>query len=71
MELHLHADVKAALKVRVESTTPIAAPAAAVVEEKPRTEKRGHRGDIIAPTEAELKAKAEKKPKAEKKAKAE
>ena len=71
VDLHLHHDVKGSLKVRVESTTPIAAPTAAVVEEKPRTEKRGHRGDIIAPTEAELKAKAEKKPKAEKKAKAE
>jgi len=71
VELNLHAEVKGTLKVRVESTTPIAAPAAAVVEEKPRTEKRGHRGDIIAPTTAELKAKAEKKPKAEKKAKAE
>jgi hypothetical protein len=46
---------------------------AAPVEEKPHTEKRGHRGDIIAPTTEELKAKAkaEKKPKAEKKAKAE
>ena len=61
---HLHADVKGSLKVRVESTMPIVAPAV-VVEEKPRTEKRGHRGDIIAPTEAELKAKAEKKAKAE------
>jgi large subunit ribosomal protein L9 len=71
VELHLHAEVKGTLKVRVESTTPIVAPVAAVVEEKPRTEKRGHRGDIIAPTEAELKAKAEKKPKTEKKAKAE
>ena len=71
IELNLHADVKGKLKVRVESTTPIAAPAAAVVEEKPRTEKRGHRGDIIAPTTAEVKAKAEKKPKTEKKPKAE
>jgi len=77
VELHLHAEVKATLKVRVESTTPIAAPTAAVVEEKPRSEKRGHRGDIVAPTTEELKAKAEaktkteKKPKAEKKAKAE
>ncbi|MEI7535127.1 MAG: hypothetical protein WCK57_12230, partial [Verrucomicrobiae bacterium] len=59
------------LKVRVESTTPIVAVAAPVAEEKPRTEKRGHRGDIIAPTEAELKAKAEKKSKTDKKAKAE
>jgi large subunit ribosomal protein L9 len=71
VELNLHADVKGTLKVRVESTTPIAAPVTAVVEEKPRTEKRGHRGDIVAPTTAELKAKAEKTPKAEKKAKAE
>ena len=68
VELHLHAEVKGALKVRVESTTPIVAAVAPVAEEKPRTEKRGHRGDIIAPTEAELKAKAEKKPKTEKKA---
>jgi large subunit ribosomal protein L9 len=68
VELNLHAEVKGTLKVRVESLTPIAAPAAAVVEEKPRTEKRGHRGDIIAPTEAEVKAKAAKKPKAEKNA---
>jgi large subunit ribosomal protein L9 len=71
VELNLHAEVKGTLKVRVESTTPIAAPAAAVVEEKPRTEKRGHRGDIVAPTTAELKAKAEKKTKGEKKPKAE
>jgi len=71
VELALHVEVKGTLKVRVESTTPIVAAAAPVAEEKPRTEKRGHRGDIIAPTEAELKAKAEKKPKAEKKAKAE
>jgi large subunit ribosomal protein L9 len=71
VELNLHAEVKGTLKVRVESTTPVAAPTEAPVEEKPRTEKRGHRGDIVAPTTAELKAKAEKKPKAEKKAKAE
>ena len=71
VELNLHAEVKGTLKVRVESTTPIAAPVAVLVEEKPPTEKRGHRGDIVAPTTAELKAKAEKKPKAEKKAKAE
>ncbi len=53
VELNLHAEVKGALKVRVESTTPAAAPApetaaaAAPVEAKaeegktPRTEKRG------------------------------
>jgi len=71
IELNLHHDVKGSLKVRVESTTPAIAVEAAAVEEKPRTEKRGHRGDIVAPTTAEIKAKAEKKPKAEKKAKAE
>ena len=67
IELHLHADVKSTLKIRVESLTPLAAPAATVVEEKPHTEKRGHRGDIVAPTTEELKTKA----KASKKAKAE
>src|SRR5579872_5175130 len=43
IELYLHADVKSTLKVRVESITPIAAPAAAAVEEKPHSEKRGKR----------------------------
>src|SRR5271167_1448865 len=73
VELHLHAEVKSTLKVRVESLTPLAVPAAATVEEKPRTEKRGHRGDIVAPTIEELKTKpkAEKKQKADKKAKSE
>jgi large subunit ribosomal protein L9 len=71
VELNLHAEVKGTLKVRVESTTPIAAPVTTPVEEKPRTEKRGHRGDIVAPTTEELKAKAEKKTKTEKKPKAE
>ena len=50
IELHLHAEVKGTLKVRVESLTPVAAPApgAAVPAEakteegrRPRTEKRG------------------------------
>ena len=67
IELHLHADVKSTLKVRVESVTPIAAPAAATVEEKQHTEKRGKRTE--APAAAE--AKPAKAPKAEKKAKAE
>jgi large subunit ribosomal protein L9 len=39
--LNLHHDVKGTLKVRVESTTPVAAPVAAPVVEKPHTEKRG------------------------------
>ena len=62
IELHLHADVKSTLKVRVESLTPLAAPAAPVVEERQHTEKRGKR------TEAPV---AEAKPVKAKKAKAE
>jgi large subunit ribosomal protein L9 len=47
IELHLHSEVKGTLKVRVESLTPVAAPApeaapAEAKEEKPRTEKRGY-----------------------------
>jgi len=79
IELNLHAEVKGTLKVRVESTTPVAAPVAAPVEEKPRTEKRGKRTETEAteakPVEAKSKtAKSEKTakaPKAEKKPKAE
>ncbi|HVV00410.1 MAG TPA: 50S ribosomal protein L9 [Verrucomicrobiae bacterium] len=47
VELRLHTDVVSKLKVRVESSTPIAVPAEASAEEKkeeqPRTEKRGRR----------------------------
>src|SRR6266704_7163087 len=48
VELRLHADVVTKLKVRVESTTPAAAPAAeapteAKRDEHPRTEQRGRR----------------------------
>jgi large subunit ribosomal protein L9 len=70
VQLNLHAEVKGTLKVRVESTTPIAAPAAASVEEKPHSEKRGKRVEAAA-APAEVKPKTDKKPKAEKKAKAE
>jgi large subunit ribosomal protein L9 len=60
VELHLHAEVKGALKVRVESTTPAAAPveaaapAAGEKSEKPRTEKRGRHpeGEKAEKTEA-------------------
>jgi large subunit ribosomal protein L9 len=75
--LNLHAEVKSTLKVRVESTTPTAAPTEAAVEEKPHSEKRGkhHEAEKTTPAEAKPKAakaeKTEKKPKAEKKAKAE
>jgi large subunit ribosomal protein L9 len=67
IDLPLHAEVKTMLKIRVESLNPIAAPVAASVEEKPHTEKRGHRGDIVAPTTEEIKGKSKpaKKAKAE------
>jgi large subunit ribosomal protein L9 len=54
IELRLHAEVKATLKVRVESTTPLptpeetAAAEAAKKEKEARPERRGHRGDIYA-----------------------
>jgi len=67
--LHLHAEVKSTLKIRVESLTPLAAPAEPAAEEKPRTEKRGKRAEEEA-TEAKPKAaKAEKAEKTEKPAK--
>jgi large subunit ribosomal protein L9 len=74
VELHLHAEVKGTLKVRVESLTPIITPAAAPAEAKseegrrPRTEKRGR------PAEGEKAGKpeaAEAKPKGEKHARVE
>ena len=74
IELNLHQEVKGTLKVRIESTTPVAAVVEAPVEEKPHTEKRGkrHEGEK-AEAEAKPKAakseKAAKAPKAEKKAK--
>ena len=70
IDLHLHHEVKGVLKVRVESINPVAAPVAAPVEEKPRSEKRGKRseGETAAPAPE---AKAESKPKGEKKAKVE
>jgi len=69
VELRLHAEVKSTLKVRVESTTPLAAPVEAPVEAKPHSEKRGKR---VEKTEAaEAKPKAVKAEKPAKKAKAE
>lgn len=47
VELHLHAEVKGTLKVRVESTTPVAVPAADTKVEAPHTEKRGRRTDTV------------------------
>lgn len=81
VELRLHAEVKAMLKVRVESTTPLPTPeetAAVQAKKDERPERRGHRGDIYGKTSVtEVKEKppvAEKKPRAakgEKAAKAE
>ncbi|HXE42895.1 MAG TPA: 50S ribosomal protein L9 [Candidatus Baltobacteraceae bacterium] len=87
IELHLHAEVKSTLKVRVESLTPITAPAEAPAEtksergERPRTEKRhskraeGEKAEVAEEkpkaAKSEKPAKAAKAPKAEKKAKAE
>jgi large subunit ribosomal protein L9 len=77
IELHLHAEVKGTLKVRVESLTPItvpapaaaasAAPAEAKPEEgkKPRTEKRGFARREAKGEKAEKAGKAEKAEKAE------
>jgi large subunit ribosomal protein L9 len=82
IELNLHAEVKGALKVRVESTTPPAAVVEAPVEEKQHTEKRGKRHEAgheetaakpkaAKAEKSEKPAKAPKAEKAEKKAKAE
>lgn len=64
VELRLHTDVTATLKVRVESTTPLAAPEAAAKTEAPRTEKRGKRKES-EPAAASAEA-TEKKPRASK-----
>jgi large subunit ribosomal protein L9 len=76
VEMQLHHDVKATLKLRVESTTPVTVPAAEVAEDKQHTEKRGKRHEEQAPVaEAKSKAAKSEKPakagKADKKAKAE
>jgi large subunit ribosomal protein L9 len=82
VELRLHQDVNATLKVKVESLTPPPAPEAAAVEGKEagaKTEKRGRRGETPeaeavdrkkGPARAERPAKADKPVKAEKGAKA-
>jgi large subunit ribosomal protein L9 len=62
VELRLHAEVKSSLKVRVESTTQIAAPVEAQVEAKPHSEKRGKRveKEVVAEAKPAKAAKAEK-----------
>jgi len=72
VELNLHQEVKGTLKVRVESTTPVAAVTEAAVEDKAHTEKRGkrHEGEKSEGGEAKPKGgKSEKGEKAEKPAK--
>jgi large subunit ribosomal protein L9 len=75
VELHLHAEVKSTLKVRVESLTPVIAPVAEAAPVEVKTEKRGKRVEKIEVAEEKPKAAKEEKPakapKAEKKAKAE
>jgi len=75
VELRLHAQVTAPLKVRIESTTPLAVPAPAPQaasadgkEPRARTESRGHRRAeaTAAPESAETGARPEKKPRAPK-----
>jgi large subunit ribosomal protein L9 len=78
VELRLHTEVKATLKVRVESLTPVIAPAAEAAPAEAKTEKRGKRVEkaevaVEKPKAAkeEKPAKAAKVPKPEKKAKGE
>jgi large subunit ribosomal protein L9 len=55
VELRLHHDVKATLKVRVESSTPLPpVDAAAASKPEARPERRGHRGDIYGKTSVKL-----------------
>jgi large subunit ribosomal protein L9 len=77
VELRLHPQVNAKLKVRVESTTPLAAPAVATPAAKSadgkdaapaKTESRGHRRAEVAQVQAEVEAPASGK-RPEKKAK--
>ena len=74
IELHLHADVKGTLKVRVESTTPPVSPvveaAAAEAKAGVRTEKRGYRSEKSEPVASADNPRAAKGEKAAKPAKA-
>ncbi len=66
VELHLHAEVKSKLKIRVESTTPVIASVAEAATEAPRTEKRGKRTDkveVAVEEKPKAAAKGEKKSK--------
>jgi len=65
VELNLHAEIKATLKVRVESTTPIVTPEPEAKAEGPKTEKRGKRKESAPEGEAK-EAKPARAPKARK-----
>ena len=66
VELRLHHEVNAMLKLRVESTTPLATAAEAPAPEARVTEKRGRRAEAAPATEEKAEAATEKKPKAAK-----
>src|SRR5437762_3391244 len=68
IELHLHAEVKGTLKVRVESTTPATIVEAAPADAKPdvRTEKRGRRPEKVEAAASGEKPRAAKDDKAAK-----
>ena len=68
IELRLHPEVTSTLKVRVESTTPIAPEAAASAEEAPKSESRGKRAAAAKAVEGEKAEKAEKPERKSKKA---
>ncbi len=65
VEFRLHAEVKTTMKIRVESTTPVAAPVVAERDGGQRTEKRAKRVEA-APAEEASTAKAERPVKAKK-----
>ena len=74
IELHLHAEVKGTLKVRVESLTPVITPASGAApsdarseeDKRHRTEKRSHGRRDAEGEKAEKPEAAEARPKAEK-----
>jgi large subunit ribosomal protein L9 len=70
VELHLHAEVKGTLKVRVESTTPAIMPVSAEArpeeDKRHRTEKRGHARRDAEGEKAGKSEAAEVRPRAEK-----
>jgi len=66
VELRLHHEVNAMLKLRIESTTPLPTATEAPAAEGRVTEKRGRRAEAAPATEEKAEAATEKKPKAAK-----